>query len=93
MLIPIPISGFLFIQIPILGFQSYQYTKFIPIPIFSSGIGINIGIGGTLEKCILELGWTATIEPRQIECYGFFLLDHNGHPTVYRLVFVQPDGG
>ena len=31
-----------------------------------------------LEKCALELFWTATIKPRQIERSGFFLLNHNG---------------
>ena len=31
-----------------------------------------------LEKCALELFWTATIKPRQIERSVFFLLCHNG---------------
>ena len=31
-----------------------------------------------LEKCALELSWTATIKPRQIERSGFLLLNHNG---------------
>ena len=31
-----------------------------------------------LEKCVPELFRTATIEPRQIERSGFFLLNHNG---------------
>ena len=39
-----------------------------------------------LEKCALELFWTATIKLRQIERSGFFLLNHNGQTRVYRLV-------
>ena len=35
---------------------------------------------------VLELCWAAPIEPRQIECSGFFLLNHNGQTRVYRLV-------
>ena len=31
-----------------------------------------------LENCALELFWTATIKPRQIERSGFYILDHNG---------------
>ena len=31
-----------------------------------------------LEKGVLELCWAATINPRKIDCSGFFLLDHNG---------------
>ena len=33
------------------------------------------------EKCVFE----------QIECSGLFLLDHNGHTRVYRLVSGPPD--
>ena len=41
------------------------------------------------EKCVLELCRTAMIKPRQIECSGFFLLDHNGQTQIYRLVSGQ----
>ena len=44
-----------------------------------------------LEKGALELYRTATTKPRQIECSGFFLLDHNGQTRVYRLVSGPPD--
>jgi len=44
-----------------------------------------------LEKGVLELCWTATIKPRQIDRSGFFLLDHNGQIRVYRLVSGQSD--
>ena len=40
-----------------------------------------------LEKCVLELCRTATIQPRQIERSGFLLLDHNGQTWIYRLVW------
>ena len=43
------------------------------------------------EKCVLELCRTAMIKPRQIECSGFFLLDHNGQTQIYRLVSGQSD--
>ena len=44
-----------------------------------------------LEKCALELFWTATIKPRQIERSGLFLLNHNGQTWIYRLVSGQSD--
>ena len=44
-----------------------------------------------LKKCALELCWTATIKPRQIERSGFCLLDHNGQTWIYRLVSGQSD--
>ena len=43
------------------------------------------------EKCVLELCRTAMIKPRQIECSGLFLLDHNGQTWIYRLVSGQSD--
>ena len=43
------------------------------------------------EKCVLELCRTAMIKPRQIECSGLFLLDHNGQTQIYRLVSGQWD--
>ena len=43
------------------------------------------------EKCVLELCRTAMIKPRQIECSGFFLLDHNGQTQIYRLVSGRSD--
>ena len=43
------------------------------------------------EKCVLELCRTAMIKPRQIECSGLFLLDHNGQTWIHRLVWGQSD--
>ena len=43
------------------------------------------------EKEVLKLCRAAMIKPRQIECSGFFLLDHNGQSRVYILVSGQPD--
>ena len=42
-------------------------------------------------KGVIELCQAATIKPRQIECSGFFVVDHNGQTRVYRLVSGQPD--
>ena len=44
-----------------------------------------------LEKGALELYLAAMTKPRQIERFGFFLLDHNGQTRFYRLVSGQSD--
>ena len=44
-----------------------------------------------LENCALELFWTATIKPRQIERSCFYILDHNGQTWIYWLVSGQLD--
>ena len=43
------------------------------------------------EKCVLELCRITMIKPRQIECSGLLLLDHNGQTWIYRLVSGQSD--
>ena len=40
-----------------------------------------------MEKGLLALHRTATLQPRKIERPGFFLLDHNGQTWIYRLVW------